>query len=140
MNFNGDITGGDKRIRTYLHQGYYGGGGYSQSQERLDGSDDQRDEHDGVLHDDRLEHRMDRVAGDGQPARGPTDAGPDQDKQHFVRFGKNDGLATLAIGASNARGAAPRCDAPGLRQPGDHRQPLQRWDPRVATATSASSW
>ena len=30
-----------------------------------------------------------------------TSGGPDLDKQHFVRFGNNDGAATLAIGASN---------------------------------------
>jgi len=31
-----------------------------------------------------------------------TTDGPDQDKQHFMRFGKNEGAATFAIGASNA--------------------------------------
>ena len=104
MNLNGDITGGDKRIRTYVRENYYSSGGYVQRMEPVPGA--------------QLTNEMNIMAfftfsGTNTGWTGAlevgnragtdvTAAGPDQDKQHFVRFGKNDGAATLAIGASNS--------------------------------------
>ncbi|MCC6156299.1 MAG: autotransporter-associated beta strand repeat-containing protein, partial [Candidatus Hydrogenedentes bacterium] len=113
MNLTGDITGGDKRIRTMLGQSYYSGGGYDQSHDRgnqitnemnmmvfftLTGSNT------GWTGSLEVGNRPGAVS-----SRGLDFNGPDQDKQHFMRFGNNDGLATLAIGASN--GVVLRHDA-----------------------------
>ncbi len=106
VNFSGDITGGDKRIRTYVESQPLNWGGYtnqvdsgpgSQSPEEFDmmafitftGSNSGWT---GML------EMGNREAGSIDPRY----EGPDQDKQHFVRFGKNDGEATAAIGPSNA--------------------------------------
>ncbi|HPA21529.1 MAG TPA: autotransporter-associated beta strand repeat-containing protein, partial [Verrucomicrobiae bacterium] len=104
MNLNGDITGGNKRIRTYVRQNYYSSGGYNQRMEPVPGA--------------QITNEMNIMAfftfsgtntgwtGSLEVGnRAGTDvvaAGPDQDKQHFVRFGNNDGAATLAIGPSNS--------------------------------------
>ncbi|MCC6356323.1 MAG: autotransporter-associated beta strand repeat-containing protein, partial [Verrucomicrobiae bacterium] len=104
INFNGDISGGDKRIRTVLQQNYYSSAGYVQSLERVPGA--------------QLTNEMNMMVFftmggsntgwtgslevGNRAGNSATTDGPDQDKQHFVRFGRNDGLATLAIGSSNS--------------------------------------
>ncbi len=106
MNLNGDITGGNKRIRTYVGQSYYVGGVAPQTHDRgnqitnevnmmvfytLTGSNT------GWTGSLEVGNRPGAVSGNGLDWNGP-----DEDKQHYVRFGRNDGAATLAIGASNS--------------------------------------
>jgi|GEM_PF-1461876 len=104
MNLNGDITGGNKRIRTYVRQNYYSGGGYNQRMEPVPGA--QLTNEANIMAFFTFSGTNTGWTGSleigNRAGTDVTAAGPDQDKQHFVRFGKNDGAATLAIGASNS--------------------------------------
>ncbi|HPA20730.1 MAG TPA: autotransporter-associated beta strand repeat-containing protein [Verrucomicrobiae bacterium] len=100
MNLNGDITGGDKRVRTVVMQT----GGYNQSMEPVPGV--QLTNEMNIMAFFTFSGSNSGWAGSletgNRAGESVTWEGPDQDKQHFVRFGRNDGIATMAIGASNA--------------------------------------
>jgi len=102
MNLNGDITGGDKRIRTIVQQTYYAGGGYNQTQDRGNQITNEMNMMVFYTMTGTNTGWTGSLEVGNRPGTDPVSAGPDQDKQHFMRFGKNDGAATLAIGASNS--------------------------------------
>ncbi len=96
MVLAGDITGGNKRIRTFMSQegtaNFDLGNQGASNQFDMIGFFDFRGTNTGWTGSLEVGNRA---------GTGSTD-GPDRDKQHFVRFGNNDGAATLAIGASNS--------------------------------------
>ena len=108
MNLTGDITGGNKRIRTLVGQSYYSGLGYRQWHEPVPGAQPTNEMNQMVfftMTGSNTGWTGSLEVGNrpgGVSATGLDFNGPDQDKQHFMRFGQNDGAATMAIGPSNA--------------------------------------
>jgi autotransporter-associated beta strand protein len=96
LNFSGDISGGDRRIRTYLNVG-----GSPNTQDR------------GAQFTNEVDYRIfftlsgtntgwtGSLEVGNRTGTGASEQGPDFDKQHFLRFGNDDGLASLAISSGN---------------------------------------
>jgi len=104
VNLTGDISGGNKRIRTLIEQvgGPYTG--WTQTQERVEGSQILTNEPDFVTFWTFSGSNVDwtgSLEAGNRASTSTATGGPDLDKQHFVRFGNNDGAATFAIGSSN---------------------------------------
>jgi len=103
VNLTGDISGGSRRIRTVIEQNGGPYTGWTQSLERVAGVQPTNEPNFMVfwtLSGSNADWTGSLEAGNRAGTAWQT-GGPDQDKQHFVRFGNNDGAATFAIGASN---------------------------------------
>ncbi|MBE7504623.1 MAG: autotransporter-associated beta strand repeat-containing protein, partial [Verrucomicrobiales bacterium] len=98
VNFTGDISGGNRRLRTVIDQvgGPYANGAWTQSVEAVDGVQPTNEPNFMVFW---------TFSGSNASWTGSLETvtrnTADQDRQHFVRFGNNDGAVSHAIGASN---------------------------------------
>jgi len=103
VNLSGDISGGSRRLRTVIEQNGGPYTGWTQSLERVEGVQPTNEPNFMVfwtLSGSNADWIGSLEAGNRAGTAWQT-GGPDRDKQHFVRFGNNDGAATFAIGASN---------------------------------------